>query len=198
MRVVFAGTPEVAVPALDAVAASRHELVGVVTRPDAPSGRGRRLVASLTGTWYKSEARVFKKVAALGIDTVEQVLLYHVVPGAPITAATALKSDGAKLKTAAGTRIKVKVVDGNVKLVDKDPDAPHALNGVGSVHHIAWRASGENEQSGLREILLQRGVPTTPVVDRQYFRSIYFREPGGVLFEVATDGPGFLIDEPVE
>jgi glyoxalase family protein len=77
-------------------------------------------------------------------------------------------------------------------------DAPHALNGVGSVHHIAWRASGDSEQGGLREMLLQRGVPTTPVVDRQYFRSIYFREPGGVLFEVATDGPGFLIDEPVE
>jgi glyoxalase family protein len=50
----------------------------------------------------------------------------------------------------------------------------------------------------LRDILLRLGLPTTPVVDRQYFRSIYFREPGGVLFEVATDGPGFLIDEPVE
>jgi uncharacterized surface protein with fasciclin (FAS1) repeats len=93
----------------------------------APTDRAfRRLVASLTGTWYKSEARVFKKVAALGIDTVEQVLLYHVVPGAPITAATALKSDGAKLKTAAGKTIRVKVVDGKVKLVDKDADAPHA------------------------------------------------------------------------
>ena len=79
-----------------------------------------------------------------------------------------------------------------------EPDASHAVNGVGSVHHIAWRATGEAEQLGLREILLRRGVPATPVIDRQYFRSIYFREPGGVLFEVATDGPGFLIDEPVE
>jgi glyoxalase family protein len=79
-----------------------------------------------------------------------------------------------------------------------EPETRHALNGVGSVHHIAWRATSEGEQLGLREILLQRGLRTTPVIDRQYFRSIYFREPGGVLFEVATDGPGFLIDEPVE
>ena len=66
------------------------------------------------------------------------------------------------------------------------------------MHHIAWRAATDEAQAELRERLVERGVPTTPVVDRQYFRSIYFREPGGVLFEVATDGPGFLIDEPAE
>ena len=90
----------------------------------APTDKAfRRLVADLTGTRYKSEAKVFKKVAALGIDTVEQVLLYHVVPGATITAAQAVKADGAKLKTAAGPTLKVKVADGRVTLVDKDPDA---------------------------------------------------------------------------
>ncbi len=86
----------------------------------------RTLVADLTGKKYKSEAKVFKKVAALGIDTVEQVLLYHVVPGATITAAKAVDADGAKLKTAAGTTVKVKVVHGVVTLVDKDPDAVNA------------------------------------------------------------------------
>jgi len=90
----------------------------------APSDKAfRRLVVDLTGTSYKSEAKVFEKVAALGIDTVEQVLLYHVVPGATITAAKAVNAAGAKLKTAAGLSIKVKVADGRVTLVDKDPDA---------------------------------------------------------------------------
>jgi hypothetical protein len=93
----------------------------------APTDKAfRRLVADLTGTRYKSEATVFKKVAALGIDTVEQVLLYHVVPGATITAAKAVHADGAKLKTAAGATIKVKLVNGRVTLVDKDPDAANA------------------------------------------------------------------------
>jgi uncharacterized surface protein with fasciclin (FAS1) repeats len=93
----------------------------------APTDKAfRKLVADLTGTTYGSEAKVFKKVAALGIDTVEQVLLYHVVPGMTITATKAVAADGAKLKTAAGTTLKVKVVHGKVTLVDKDPDAANA------------------------------------------------------------------------
>jgi uncharacterized surface protein with fasciclin (FAS1) repeats len=86
----------------------------------------RKLVKDLTGTTYKSEAKVFKKVAGLGVDTVETVLLYHVVPGATIDAKTALKSNGAKLETALGTTLKVKVMNGKVMLVDKDPDASNA------------------------------------------------------------------------
>ena len=93
----------------------------------APTDKAfRRLVADLTGTTYKSEATVFKKVAALGIDTVEQVLLYHVVPGATITAAQAVKADGAKLETAAGPKLKVVVKSGQVTLEDKDHDATNA------------------------------------------------------------------------
>jgi glyoxalase family protein len=68
--------------------------------------------------------------------------------------------------------------------------------GAGSVHHIAWRAEDDGHQARLRGAVLDFGLGITPVVDRQYFRSIYFREPGGVLFEIATDQPGFLIDEP--
>lgn len=67
--------------------------------------------------------------------------------------------------------------------------------GVGTVHHIAFRARDEAAQLAARERLVEAGLQVTPVVDRQYFQSIYFREPSGVLFEIATDRPGFLIDE---
>jgi glyoxalase family protein len=70
------------------------------------------------------------------------------------------------------------------------------LGGVGTVHHVAFRAADDVAQAALRERLLRDGHHVTPVQERQYFRSIYFREPGGVLFEVATDPPGFLLDEP--
>jgi len=67
--------------------------------------------------------------------------------------------------------------------------------GVGTVHHVAFRAADEAAQENVRRDLNDLGVLATPVQDRQYFRSIYFREPGGVLFEIATEGPGFTTDE---
>lgn len=70
-----------------------------------------------------------------------------------------------------------------------------ATGGVGTVHHVAFRAPDDAAQAEIRSRLWGAHVATTPVQDRQYFRSIYFREPGGVLFEVATDGPGFATDE---
>ena len=69
---------------------------------------------------------------------------------------------------------------------------------AGTVHHIAFRAADHDEQLKVREQLAARGLNVTPVIDRQYFHSIYFREPNGILFEIATDGPGFLIDEPAD
>jgi glyoxalase family protein len=69
---------------------------------------------------------------------------------------------------------------------------------AGTVHHIAFRTANEEEQLRWRNKLVDLGLGVTPVIDRQYFHSIYFREPGGILFEIATDGPGFAIDEPVE
>jgi catechol 2,3-dioxygenase-like lactoylglutathione lyase family enzyme len=77
-----------------------------------------------------------------------------------------------------------------------EPDRMHGTMGIGVVHHIAFRAANDTEQLALRDILRDHGSDVTPVMDRQYFHSIYFREPGGVLFEIATDPPGFLIDEP--
>jgi glyoxalase family protein len=68
--------------------------------------------------------------------------------------------------------------------------------GVGTVHHVAFRAASGEAQLEHRARLESAGVEITPVIDRQYFRSVYFREPGGVLFEIATDPPGFTLDEP--
>jgi glyoxalase family protein len=78
-----------------------------------------------------------------------------------------------------------------------EPGRMRGSMGVGVVHHIAYRATDEDAQRALRARIVEDGHDATPVLDRQYFRSIYFREPGGVLFEIATDGPGFAIDEPV-
>jgi glyoxalase family protein len=68
--------------------------------------------------------------------------------------------------------------------------------GVGTVHHVAFRAASGEAQLEQHARLESAGVEITPVIDRQYFRSVYFREPGGVLFEIATDPPGFTLDEP--
>jgi glyoxalase family protein len=70
--------------------------------------------------------------------------------------------------------------------------------GTGTVHHIAWRTPDDAQQLQWRSELVRLGYNVTPVIDRNYFHSIYYREPGGVLFEIATDPPGFAIDEPPE
>ena len=75
------------------------------------------------------------------------------------------------------------------------PEGAAGQTAVGTVHHVAWRAPDEETQEAWREELAERGLHVTPVLDRNYFRSIYFREPGGVLFEIATDPPGFAVDE---
>jgi glyoxalase family protein len=69
---------------------------------------------------------------------------------------------------------------------------------VGTVHHVAWRTATDAEQVLWRDTLIEREYDVTTIIDRQYFHSIYFREPGGVLFEIATDPPGFATDETVE
>ena len=77
------------------------------------------------------------------------------------------------------------------------PTAPVGLMGVGAIHHIAWRAADDAAQLRFRTELTKRAFNVTPIIDRNYFHSIYFREPGGVLFEIATDPPGFGVDEPL-
>ncbi|MFZ4575058.1 MAG: VOC family protein [Phycisphaerales bacterium] len=78
------------------------------------------------------------------------------------------------------------------------PRLAHRPMGAGTVHHVAWRVPDEPAQLRAAAALRSAGIAVTPVTDRQYFRSIYFRIPGGVIFEIATDGPGFDIDEPRE
>jgi len=78
------------------------------------------------------------------------------------------------------------------------PEAIHGRLGGGTVHHIAFRAQTDEEQHVWREKIVALGFNVTPVLDRQYFRSIYFREPSGILFEIATDPPGFAVDEEAD
>ncbi|HTO23003.1 MAG TPA: VOC family protein, partial [Spirochaetia bacterium] len=101
-------------------------------------------------------------------------------------------SEGTRRRFLAGTGTDQARVD-----VVVDAAAPAARQSAGSVHHIAWRVKDDAEQLDWRPRLRRVGTTPTQVMDRRYFHSIYFREPGGVLFEIATDPPGFLVDESV-
>jgi glyoxalase family protein len=79
-----------------------------------------------------------------------------------------------------------------------NPDLRRGMVAVGTVHHVAWRASDDADQLAWRQEIVARGHEVTAVLDRKYFHSIYFNEPGGVLFEIATDPPGFTVDEPLD
>jgi catechol 2,3-dioxygenase-like lactoylglutathione lyase family enzyme len=87
---------------------------------------------------------------------------------------------------------------GTIVDVVSRPKAQRGFVSVGTVHHVAFRASDDEHQKDLRQEILKAGLNVTPVINRNYFHSIYFREHGGVLFEVATDQPGFAIDESPE
>jgi glyoxalase family protein len=78
------------------------------------------------------------------------------------------------------------------------PDGRFGALGAGTVHHIAWRTPDDEQQRAWRDELVSGGYNVSPVMDREYFHSIYFREPGGILFEIATDPPGFATDEPTD
>jgi len=88
-------------------------------------------------------------------------------------------------------------VAGAAGIVDvrETPEGRRGAWGVGAVHHLAWRVDDEEHQLRLRASLDAAGRHPTPVIDRFWFKSVYFKEPGGVLFEIATDGPGFAVDE---
>jgi glyoxalase family protein len=100
--------------------------------------------------------------------------------------------DGNRLRFAAGDGGPGALVD-----VLVTPDAPKGLVAGGTVHHVAWRVPDDATQQAWREELVNDGVKVTSILDRQYFHSIYFREPGGTLLEVATDDIGFTVDEPL-
>ncbi len=111
-----------------------------------------------------------------------------------LTATLGMREIGAK-----GNRFRYTVEDaGATAFVDLLclPSGPRGRVAVGTVHHVAWRTPDDAAQRAWREQIARLGFNVTPIIDRTYFHSIYFREPGGVLFEIATDPPGFAVDEP--
>jgi glyoxalase family protein len=112
-----------------------------------------------------------------------------------------LKTIGFRKASQEGHRTRFETGDGgphSILDVVESPHGPVGEESVGTVHHVAWRTPDAAVQAEWRGALVRAGRNVTPVIDRYYFKSIYSREPGGVLFEIATDGPGFTIDEPVE
>ncbi len=113
--------------------------------------------------------------------------------------AAVLRTLGLRQSGADGNRFRFAAADGTAgNIVDLlvQPNQPRGHLGAGSVHHIAFRVPDDAAQSAWREHLVTQELYPTEVRDRSYFHSIYFREPGGVLFELATDSPGFAVDEP--
>jgi glyoxalase family protein len=96
------------------------------------------------------------------------------------------------------SRVRYKAAHDAAAIVDlvSGSQGPPGRLGVGTVHHIAFRTPTDDQQREWRNDLAKRGQSVTPIIDRKYFHSIYYREPGGVLFEIATDPPGFAVDEP--
>lgn len=78
------------------------------------------------------------------------------------------------------------------------PEGQRGFNGAGTNHHVAFRVANDDIQMEYHEKIMSKGLQITPKIDRDYFYSLYFREPGGVLFEIATDNPGFTVDEPLD
>ena len=87
---------------------------------------------------------------------------------------------------------------GKVVEVKELPEERRGQWGVGGIHHVAWRTHDADEELALRQPIEDAGLRPTPLIDRFWFKSVYFKEPGGVLFELATDGPGFDVDEDME
>lgn len=113
-----------------------------------------------------------------------------------LTATLGLREAGEK-----GNRFRYSVGEGDAQgFIDLLclPSGPRGRVAVGTVHHIAWRTPDDESQRAWRTEIARLGYNVTPILDRSYFHSIYFREPGGVLFEIATDPPGFAVDEPPE
>lgn len=120
---------------------------------------------------------------------------------AAATAQVLTKSMGYRLTSKDGYRTRYTAGNGGpgtyVDLLT-DPALPRGLNGAGTIHHVAFRVPDAATEVAARDGLLKDGLHVSPIIDRAYFKSIYYREPAGVLFEIATDGPGFAIDEPLD
>ena len=118
-----------------------------------------------------------------------------------LTASVLTDIFGYELKEQEGNRYRFVTPAGVTAAVVDLVEAPEAARGVnagGTNHHVAFRVPNEAVQMEFREKILSKGLHITPKINRDYFYSMYFREPGGVLFELATDNPGFTVDEPLD
>lgn len=121
--------------------------------------------------------------------------------GSERTASLLTDTLGFKQVARQGNRFRYAVSNGSPSTIVDLVCAPEGRTGrvaVGTVHHVAWRTATDAEQEQWRGTLIESKYDVTPIIDRQYFHSIYFREPGGVLFEIATDPPGFATDESLD
>jgi glyoxalase family protein len=167
-----------------------------VLRLEDPDGLRLELVDRAVGTpdepWDQGDVPAEHAIRGLaGITIAER--------DAAATEALLVSALGFRRVERAGTRTRLEAAGrGAGAVVDliEERDGTSGRIAVGTVHHVAFRASSDAEQQAWRTELLASGLAVSPVKDRNYFRSIYFREPGGVLFEIATDPPGFAIDEP--
>ncbi len=117
------------------------------------------------------------------------------------SAALLTESMGFRAMGAEGHRYRFEVAEGGPgAIIDvvHTPDAAPGVMAAGAIHHVAFRAADDAAQLEWRSTLAEAGAAVSDVMDRDYFHSIYFREPGGVLYEIATDPPGFTVDEPLE
>jgi glyoxalase family protein len=144
--------------------------------------------------WETDEVK--NDVALKGFHSVT-LTLYNVGP----TASILTDIFGYELEEKVGEfyRYKTSAVK-NAAIIDihEDPTAERGINAAGTNHHIAFRVKDEETQMRFREKIVQKGLQITKKIDRDYFFSLYFKEPGGVLFEIATDNPGFTRDESLE
>ncbi|MSU25522.1 MAG: ring-cleaving dioxygenase [Opitutus sp.] len=179
----------------------RLELVFTVetdSRPPAPSAdvpaaHAIRGFHSSTIALAASKHLVAPKADAGGSDAAQ------LNPAATVALLTATM--GYRLAAQAGHRSRYTVATGGPgAYVDilTDPGVPRGLDGAGTIHHVAFRVADDAAQCVAHTELTNIGAGVSPVIDRAYFKSIYYREPNGVLFEIATDQPGFTVDEPVE
>ena len=146
------------------------------------------------GTTFRSDGTIPGKYAIQCFHGVTVAVEGYERTAGLLTATLGLREVGSE-----GNRFRYAVGEGETRSVVNLlclPSGPRGRVAVGTVHHIAWRTPDADTQRAWRATLVRLGYNVTPIVDRTYFQSIYFREPGGVLFEIATDLPGFSIDEP--
>ena len=161
-----------------------------------PSGLRFELIATNRDSRQPWAREVADDAAIRGIHSV-QMLVRSAEPS--VEFATSVLGYRVVQKADNRTRLAVNGdIPGRIIDIIEDPGAKTAVNGLGTVHHVAMAIGTAEEQLALRDELMRLRVGVTDVRDRCYFTSIYFREPGGVLYEVATMKPGFAVDEPVE